>query len=233
MSVAVGTTTAQTPLQANFGGLKSHVAAYVQGQNLASVLADAGAAINAAADKINTRNWNWLNKASAITLAADTKSYTIPANFKSPRSLIRRDTNAKQVGLYIYQIPKEFVNTAWDDTNSGQPTHYTIRNAPDDRLLNFNVPPSSAFATSWPTALLIYYSRMGHFASDGDTLGTLEVPSEIRNFLVWYARWEIASIRGSATQIRTAESAWRTEWNSLMMDDNNQQTDFGAGVLYR
>ena len=55
MSIGVGTTTAQTPLQANFGGLKKVVAAYVQGANITSILNDAGASLNAAIDKINAR----------------------------------------------------------------------------------------------------------------------------------------------------------------------------------
>ncbi len=226
MSVAVGTTTAQTPLQANFGGLKGVVAAYVQGASIPSILAGAGAAINAGIDKINTRPWNWLNREATLTLVADTRTITIPANFKKPRKLTRRDSNSKTVGFYRFQIPQEFAMTDWDDRSSGQPTHYTVRNPSDDRLMTFNLPPTSAFVTSWPTARMTYYARLLHFSDSGDTLGDLGAPPELRNFLVWYGRWELSAIRSSATQTREAKTMWQQEWLSLIRDDTNEQTDF-------
>ena len=226
MSIAVGTTTAQTPLQANFGGLKKVVAAYVQGANITSILNDAGASLNAAIDKINTKEWNWLNREVTLSLANDTRTITIPANFKKPRKLTKRDTNGKTVGRYIFQIPKEFANSDWNDVNSGSPMHYTVRNPSDDRLLTFSVPPTSSFVTTWPTARMTYKARMQHFSDGNDTLGDLGVPPELRNFLVWYARWEIATIRSTPTQVGNALSAWRSEWGSLIADDTNEQTDF-------
>ena len=234
MAVAVSTTSAQTPLGANFGGLKSAVAAYVQGQNLPGVLGDAGVAINSAIDRLNTRNWHWLNKQSDISLVADTRTYTVPANFKRPRKLEKLDASSKVVGWYDYQMPKDFLDTNWNDETSGQPYLYTVRNAVDDRLLTLNVPPTSAFVTAWLTARLTYFARLGHFASDGDTLGSIEAPPESKNFMLWYARWEIASMRGSPTQVRDARTAWRDEWNRLMMDDTNEQTDWRVrGRYYR
>ena len=232
MSIGVGTTTAQTPLQANFGGLKGAVAAYVQSRNLPVALTDAAAALNGGIDKLNTRPWNWLNRESTLTLAADTRTITIPADFKKPRGLARRDTNSKTVGFYSFQIPKEFQNANYSDTSSGQPSVYTVRNAADDRLLTFNVPPTSAFATSWPTARMTYYARMLHFADDGDTIGALGAPPEVRNFLLWYGRWEIATIRGAASQVRESERAWKSEWVSLIRDDTNEQTDFDSRSDY-
>ena len=155
------------------------------------------------------------------------------ADFKRPRKLAKLDTNSKVAGWYDYQIPKDFLDTNWSDSASGQPWVYTVRNASDDRLLTFNVPPSSAFATSWPTARLDYFARVQHFGDDGDTMGTLEIPPEVKNYLVWYARWEIASMRGDAGQIRIAEVAWRRGLQLLMMDDTNEQTDWIPGGHYR
>jgi hypothetical protein len=226
MSVAVGTTSAQTPLASNFGGLKAHVAAYVQAQNQPGPLADAGAGINAGIDRLNTRNWHWLNRQSDLTLVADTRTVTVPANFKRPRKLEKLDTNSKVVGWYGYIIPKEFIDANFSDVASGQPSVYTVRNATDDRLLTFDVPPSSAFVASWPTARLTYFSRLQHMANDGDTLGGLEAPPELRNFLVWYGRWEMATMRGTAQQTRDAREAWMGEWAALMRDDTNEQTDW-------
>ena len=226
MSVTVGATTAQTPSQANFGSLKGSVAAYVQGQNLPSVLSDSGIAVNAAIDHLNTRNWHWLGRQGTITLTADTRTYSVPANFKRPRKFSKLDTNSKTVGRYDYLIPKVFLDCDFDNTASGSPTVYTVRNASDDRLLTFDVPPSTAFATSWPTGTLSYFARMQHFADDGDTIGDLLAPPDVRNFLLWYARWEMAGIRGTATQVQEADRAWNRAWVALMKDDTNEQTDW-------
>jgi len=233
MSVTVGTTSAQTPQQSNFGGLKAQVAAYVQGQNQPSILADAGMAINSAIDHLNTRNWNWLLKQQTITLVASTATYTVNANFKRPRKLTKLDTNSKVVGWFDYQIPKAFLNANWGDVNDGDPWVYTVRNASDDRLLTFNVPPSSDFVTNAPTARLDYFARAQHFGADGDTMGTLEIPPEVKNYLVWYARWEIASMRGDAGQIRAAENSWQRAWKHIAMDDRDEQTDWSVGGSYQ
>ena len=232
MGVAVGAHSVLTPQQANFGTLKKHVAGYVQGASLPSFLADAGAALNAAVDKINTRVWHWMNRQETLTLVADTRTVTVAANFKKPRNLEKLDTNSKTVGLYAFQPPKDFQDSFWEDTASGQPEFYTIRNAADDRLLTFNIPPSTAFVASWPTARFTYFARMGHFSDNGDTLADLEVPPELRNFLVWYARWELATIRGGAHQIAAARDAWVQEWRSLVADDTNEQTDWIAKGRY-
>lgn len=233
MSIAVGKTTAQTPLQGNFGTLKRHVAAFVQGASIESILADAGDAINAAVDAINERNWHFLNRQTNLTLTADTRTIELPSNFKRPRKLEKLDASGNTVDHYDYQTPKSFQDTGWDDTNSGQPTIYTVRNAPDDLLLTFNVAPTSDFVTSWPTARLTYYSRMGHFSDDGDTISDLGAPPEVRNFLLWYARHELATMRGARDQIRSAERNMDRHWFSLMKDDNNQQTDWVSWSDYR
>jgi len=234
MSFAISAqSSVQVPGGPSFATLKKNVAGYVQGANLTNVLTDAGAAINAAVDHFNTRNWHWLNKQETLTLVADTRTVTVAANFKRPRKLERLDTNSKTVDDYGYQIPKVFEDTGWDDTESGQPQYYTVRNAVDDRLLTFNVPPSTAFITSWPTARLTYFARANHFSDDGNTLGSLEIPSEARNFLIWYARWELAAMRGTPTQINTANDAWMRAWVALMKDDNNLQTDWQSRRDYR
>lgn len=226
MSVVVGTTTAQTPLNASFGGLKGQVASFVQGQNLPAVLADAGAAINSAINKLNTRNWNWLLRQESLTLAADTRTYTIAADFRRPRKLEQWDTNSKTVGHYSYLITKDFFDCDFDNTSSGTPQYYTIVNASSDRLLTFNVPPSTAFAASWPIARSTYFARIQRFAADGDTIGDLKAPPEVSEFLDWYGKWKLATTRGSAMQIREAKEAWHEYWFALIRDDRDEQTDW-------
>jgi len=228
MSVAVGTTAAQTPLQPNFGGLKGQVAGYVQGKSLPAVLTDAGAAINSAINKINTKTWHWLNRQETLTLVTDQRTYTIAANFKKPYSLFRLDSNSKQQGRLVFQIPALFFATEWSDAISGAPEHYTVRNAPDDRLLTLSVPPSSTFVASFPTLQLSYYARLARFSDDGDTIGDLKAPPEVAEFLDWYAKWKVASTRGSASQIRTANTAWKEIWRDLRTDDFDEQSDYGS-----
>lgn len=233
MSIAVGTTSALTPLNSNFAGLKKRVAAYVQGSQLTSVLADAGLALNGAIDKLNTRNWHWLNRQSDLTLVADTSTYTVPANFKRPRAAELLDSSNNKKGYLSFQIAKEFQDTQWEDATSGSPRFYTVRNAVDDRLLTLNVPPSTSFVASYPTIRLTYFARLGHFSDNGDTLGDLEAPPEIANFLVWYARWDLATQRGAAGQIDRAEKAWRIEWKDLVVDDTDEQTDYITWERFR
>ena len=226
MSFAAGTTSGQTPLQPNFGGLKKSVAGYVQGASLTAVLSDAGVAINSAISKINTSTWHWLNKQTTLTPTADSKTMTIPADFKKPRSLMRLDSNSKEQGRITFQIPELFLGSEWDDSTSGDPSHYTVRNPSDDRLLTLNVPVSSGFLTLFPTLRLTYYARLLHFAGDGNTLGDLEAPPEMAEFLEWYAKWKVASTRGSGTQISAANTAWKELWRDLRADDFDEQTDY-------
>lgn len=228
MSIGVGSSSALTPRQESFAGLKKQVAAYVQGSQLTSVLADAGYAINAAIDKLNTRGWHWLNRTEDITLEADTRTYTVAADFKKPFALLQIDSDSKEQGRIYYQMPKQFLDTEWSESSSGQPEFYTVRNVADDRLLTLSYAPDSVFVAKYPTLRLHYYGRLQHLSDDGDTLGDIKAPPEIRNFLVWHARWEIASMRGSRGQQEAAERAWRMEWRNLIADDNDIQTDWSV-----
>lgn len=233
MSVAVGTTTAQSPLAANLAGLKKNVASYVQGASLTSVLGDAGVAINAAIDRLNTRNWNWLLKNQTITFVAATATYQVDARFRRPRKLTKLTTAGKRDGDLSYMLPKDFMDAVFDNSADGSPKYYTVRNASDDRLLELDLAPSSGFVAINPTATLAYYARLLHFADDGATLGDLEAPSEVSQFLVWYGRWELAAARGTASQAEAAERSWMRLWRDLVADDVNEQTDWTARSRYR
>ena len=226
MSVGVGTSTALTPSVANFGGLKSAVASYVQGQNLPSVLSDSGVAINAAIDKINTRRWHWLNRVVDLNTVASTRTITLPADFKMPYALFVLDTSDNEQGRLAYLIPKMFHDSDFATTD-GSPEAYTVRSASDDRALTFSCPPTAAWVATYPQVRLHYYARMLHFSDDGDTLDDLDVVPELRNFIVWHARSEMASIRGSQSQLAYADNRWKSEWVSLVADDNDEQSDWG------
>lgn len=224
MGIGVGTSSAQTPLNRNFGGMKKYVAAYVQGAQLTSVLADAGAAINGAVDFVNMNRWKFLHKSDTITLTADTASYTTPADLKRPLKLYRLNGSSERQGQIDFREQDVFFDELHAQTGSGFPTYYTIPSA-GVRTLLLDRAPSSDFVTQYPTLELRYYARLQNFSDDGDTIGDLNAPPELWSFLAWYARWDLASVR-APRQADAAERHWKTMFTRLRADDLDTLTDW-------
>lgn len=220
----VGSSTTLTPSTPNFGGLKKRVAAYVQGANLASVLSDAGEALNLAIDEINTDVWHWMNRQTTLALTAGTATVTLPADFKKPRACYKLNSSGSPQGRIYYQMPKQFENSEWEIA-SGAPDCYTVRNAANDLLMTFNYNPSSAFVASYPNVRMDYYARVQHFADDGDTLSDIGLNPEATNFLLWFAREELSATR-APDKLKAATQRRMEKWNSLRRDNNDEQTDW-------
>lgn len=225
MSVAVGTTTAQSPRNKNFGGLKSYVAAYVQGQNLSGVLSDAGMAVNSAIDYLNTTRWNFLHSSETLTLTASTASYTVAADLKRPLKLYRLNSSSERQGQINFKEHGVFFDELHSQTGDGFPTYYTIPSSAS-RTLILDRAPDAAFVSQYPTLELRYYARILHFGSDGDTIGDLKAPPEVWTFLAWYARWDLACTRGSASQVTVAERHWNRLYDKLRADNFDTLTDW-------
>jgi hypothetical protein len=228
MSIAVASSTAQTPAVPNFASLKRFVLDYLQQLDSPRNLDAAGRGINAALDRINMRVWNWSITYETLTLVADDADYAVDAAVKKPRKLLRLNSSSERDGWYHFKPPKTFLDEHPSATTSGTPTVYTVRRDPTAGwVVLFDVPPASGHVTTYPTARFHYYARVQHFTDDGDNLGDLNVPPEVWAYLGWQARHDMASAHAvSPTAIREASSQAAFLFRQLERDDRNEYTDW-------
>ena len=225
MSIGLGTSSAQTPLQRNFGGLKSYVAAYVQGADLTPVLTAAGVAINAAIDYLNMEKWGFLHKSGTITLNSTDSDYTTPADLKKPLKLFRVNADGNLDGIIRHKEHGVFYDELRTQLSNGYPGVYTIPSTAVRTLVLDRV-PSADFVTAYPTLSLRYYARLMHFADDSNTIGNLNAPPEVWLFLGWYGRWDLASTKSQFSQSDRAFKHWSALRKRLKLDDLDTLTDY-------
>ena len=226
MAVGVGTSTAQTPLNTNFAGLKRFVANYVQGADQPSILGVAGDAITAGIDILNTKLWNWSIKTQTITTVSSDADYSLNADFKKPRKLFRNDTSGNRTGWLNFKEPKAFMDQHPAAISDSVPGVYTVINPTANPVLLLNFPPAADWVTSYPTLTLYYYSRVQHFGGNSQTMSDIGAPPEVWTFLGWYGRWDLAATRSDSRSVERAFSMWNRMLRDLKADDGDVQTDW-------
>jgi len=217
MPVVVGGASSQTPGLRTFSSLKDEVARYVMGPDDTEVLAVAGMGINNALRRMNLRTWYWMLDYTDITLTASTADYNLPANFKAARNLWLLDSASAAAGQIGYLDPKTFDLTySVQGGTTGSPCAYTVYSFLDTFQLSFNIPCSTAFIASYPTARLRFHARTPVLVNNTDTAA---LPSEAELYVLWYAKFETA-MQFDPEKSRTAKSESEQVWQMLVRDDN-------------
>ena len=224
MAIAVGSSVAPTPGVSSFATLKKRVIQYVQGPNDPELLEMAGDCINEAIEKLATRTWNWSLIYQDISTAADTLSYSVSDNYKKPRMAHLLDSSSNENGRLHFQDEKRFWDVHRDRTSTGSPCFYTVHSRVSSGKLELSTKPSSGWVSLHPTIRFRYFATVSTLTSDG---ASPAVPPEFEPFLIWYARWSLAAIRGVQVGfVDRAFATWKELWRDLVADDNNVLTDW-------
>ena len=182
--------------------------------------------LNNGIDIVNTEEWQWSLTSTSVTFTAGDDTPEIPANVKRPRKLWLNNSTPVRVTWLNYESPKVFVDRWTDATQNGEPQQYTIINANNALQMRLSHPPSAGWVTNYPTGTFWFYARIAHLNGDADVL---DAPPEITPFIGWYARWELASVRGApATVIDRAYAHWNNIFNRLRRDNTRLMTEWSV-----
>lgn len=138
--------------------------------------------LNRARIELNQYDWRFSKvTATAITLVNGTRTYSLPTEFKKPGDarLIDAAGSGYRTLTYIEDITSWRLD--WQQSNTGAPYYYHLRNEFGDGLIDvYPIPDVSAAATY--RLSVEYYQRFG--ALSDDSTCQLEMPEEATNALV-------------------------------------------------
>ena len=216
MPTVVGGGSSQSPGLQTFSTLKTRVSRYVNSPDSSEALTVAGQEINDAIRELNTRTWYWSLSYEDITLTASTADYNLSSNFNAARNLQLLNSSGEPCGTIGYYDPKTFDLQFSSSSGSGSPCAYTVYSFLDTYQLSFDIPCSSAFVASYPTARLRYLARVPTLTNDSDTV---PVPSEVELFIMWKARAGMA-LQYDEKKYGMAEGKAQQLWGALVRKDN-------------
>jgi len=221
MTTGVAASTVYVPGLSTLGSLKRDVLNYIQGTQDDSDLNNlAQRAINNGIDRINSRVWKQLVTKQTITLVADDDDYAMADDYKRPITMLRLNSSSNREGRIDFKPLQTFFNEHRDGTTSGDPRWYTVQHK--QRLILFDVPVASSFATSYPTLEHWYHRRIPHLTADSSVL---DAPPEFERFIISHAASTLAAMRGHQV-LNFARQEEELSWKELRIDDNNTVTDW-------
>jgi len=203
--------TQPTPQTRQFADLKSEVSRYVQAPDDNEAQRVSGDGLNEAIRLLNMETWWFTLTYQDITTVAGTDSYTINADYKDSRALIKLDSSGNRDGILTKRDAKSFEIEFDNATSNGTPSAYTVFNVHDALEIQLNVPPDASFVSSYPTLRHRYYKNISLFVGDSDVA---DVPSEVELFLLWQGRAYMSAVYDySKTQY--AEQKAHVMWMNL------------------
>ena len=220
MATAVPASVTQTPSSASKNTLIRRVLNFVMGadddDSLNAVALDA---LNSAVALINSRKWYKLFSNTDLTMAADTSTYGLPADFKEPMSAFELNSSDERNQRIPYLPLKSMLDERPIATTSGNPQTYGINYG--TRQFTFDIPPSSSFVSRVPQVRIYYYKRIPELTDTSQTIGA---DPEFDWYVVWSARREIAAIRDPQKYSLADREAERF-LRELRRSDTDQMTD--------
>ena len=224
MTTAVSANTSQTPGGRSLAEMQRLVLSYVQAPQDDPELNDtARGALNIGIDIHNSRNWFKIQSYQDMTLVTGTSDYSLAPDVKDPRAAEWLDSSGNPSGRLEYKPLKTFLIEHPSSTSNGSPSVYTIMYS-SSRLLVLDLAPDSSFVSQYPTLRFHYHRRVPHLVGASDFTG---LSAEHDAWLVWYARSEMAAIRGVSTAGFAFEQQ-RMLMNALKMDDAETMTDWSS-----
>lgn len=173
--------------------LVDSVAACVGGVDESNVRAQALDAVNRARSEVNMHDWRFLKRSVASTaLTASTSTYTLPTTFKSPGFFRLIDTNGKPYRDLEYMDDIALSHWASQQTMSGAPLIYSLRNTFNDGLITLFPIPDASVAASY-TYAGEYFTRVANINDDTQPLS--DIPEEICNVLIAGGQYFLVSER--------------------------------------
>lgn len=227
MPLSVPASTSPAPGQRNLAALKKYVASYIQQPDDAEVLDLAQLAVNNGIDMVNSFDWLWSVRYQDITVVEGQADYELSSTFSKPRKLSKINASGNIYGDIGFLDEKTFADTVGRDLSSGDPTYYTVFNEYRLNTITLNKKPTSGFTTQFPYLRLRYYSRVPHLQGNAQIL---DAPPEVWSLVAWYARFDLAAVRGETASADRAERQYAFRLNALRAKDRDVVTDWGSAL---
>jgi len=217
MGEATTGTFSQDPAPSSLGTMIQRVSNYVLAPYDGDVALIATEAVNESILNLNIRNWSWSRRSENIDLVADTQEYALPVNFKAVRTMEILDASTPPAvsGKLDYLDPKLFDEVYFDRGSPGSPSVFTVFSEFENGMLTLSCPASADFVLIHPTLRLRYYSRLPILSATSDTI---PAPSDVENYVVWYARASVAA-HWVPAKVAFAEARAEKAWRNLLLAD--------------
>jgi len=158
-----------------------------------NVRVEALGALNRCRNEINMHDWRFLKRSVGSTaFTAATATYSLPAAFKSPSFFRLIDSNSKPFRDLVYVDDATKVHASPQQTLSGPPSIYSLRNSFNDGLITFYPVPDASTVTGY-TWSGEYYTRIPYITDDSTALS--DIPDEMANVLVAGGQYYLVSER--------------------------------------
>lgn len=199
--------------------LVDSVAAAFGGVDEDNVRVQALDCINRARNEINMHDWRFLKRTvSSTAFTAATATYTLPSAFKSPGFFRVLDSNSKPQADLHYMDDISFVHWMPQQTTTGMPYIYSLRNTFNDGLITFYPVPDATLASSntWAGE---YFTRVATITDDSTALS--DIPEEICNVIIAGGQYYMASERekGNASLINLKLGDYQRIKNLALVND--------------
>jgi len=208
-----------TPATSTLTVMQGEILNYVMAPSDTEATAMATSAIRAAIRRVNSKRWWWSRSVVDKSLIAGTRTYELSGNFKSERSAVLLDSASVIKGELQYLQPRDFDDGTFAASAQGTPQAYTLYNAQTDGLVTLDVAPSAGVVAATPTLRVRYYKRLAFLASGSDTL---DAPSEVEEFVSWYAKAYVAS-NWDPAKYAMAKGEAEGMWTTLIRDNARQE----------
>jgi len=208
--------------------LVDQVAAVVGGVDEDSVRVQALEAVNRARNEINMHDWRFLKRTVTSTaFVSGTATYTLPTIFKSPGFFRVLDSNSKPYRDLIYMDDADLSHAVPQQTLSGCPAAYSLRNTFADGLITFYPVPGTTEASSYTWAGE-YYTRIPYINDDSTAL--TGIPDEIGNVLVAGGQYYLVSERekGNGNIVSHKWQDYQRIKNLALVNDRRMSDDRGG-----
>lgn len=173
--------------------LVTNVAACVGGVDESLLRAQALDCVNRARNEINMHDWRFLKRSVTSTaFVAATATYTLASAFKSPSSFRLLDSNGKPYRDLQYVDDATMTHSLPQQTLTGPPTIYSLRNTFNDGFITFYPVPDASTVSGY-TWSGEYYTRVAEITDDAT--GLASIPEEICNVIIAGGQYFLVSER--------------------------------------
>jgi len=162
--------------------LVTQIARIVGGESENEIRAQALDCLNRVRIELNQHDWRFVKTTqSPITLSNGTATYSLDAAFRKPGYARLINTSAQAYKYLEYEDDVVFARRVEQQTESGEPSWYTLRNDYEDGLISLYPIPNLSAATDYRLEVE-YYARIAGFADDIESGQAL--PEEVTNTLI-------------------------------------------------
>lgn len=205
--------------------LVSQVTRIVGGEDENSVRAHALALLNGVRDELNMHDWRFLKKSVASTaFTAATSTYSLGGTFKSPGYFRVLDSNGKPYCDLRYIDDATMNHAIPQQTLSGVPAFYSLRNTFGDGLITFYPTPDASTATGYTWAGE-FYTRLGNITDDGTVIAA--IPDEICRVLILGAQaYLLRELDRGSSQTTTAWQDFERIKHLALVNDRRMSDNY-------